>query len=148
MIVLLRIFALWLFMGGCYILIELMWRGRSHWSMMIVGGLCGLFAGSLVKIPLLSGLPVLALALIGTVATLFIELISGCILNRRLRLGVWDYTGKRFAILGQICPQYGAAWFFLMPAVMWFADMFRYILWHEGAPYRIWEIYLRLFSGQ
>ena len=30
-----------------YVLIELIWRGHSHWTMFILGGLCGSAIGSL-----------------------------------------------------------------------------------------------------
>ena len=29
--------------GLLYILIELIWRGRSHWTMFLLGGICFVF---------------------------------------------------------------------------------------------------------
>ena len=31
--------------GFTYYMIEILWRGYSHWSMFILGGICFLFAG-------------------------------------------------------------------------------------------------------
>ena len=31
--------------GLLYVLIELIWRGRSHWTMFILGGLCFIYLG-------------------------------------------------------------------------------------------------------
>ena len=139
---------LWLVMGYGYAIIEVLWRGHTHWTMLIVGGLCGMLAGSLDRLPGIGTMSVLARCLIGTMITLSVELASGCILNRWLKLGVWDYTGKPFAILGQVCPQYGIAWFFLMPLAMWSADMLRYMVWRDGAPYHLWQIYFALLTGK
>ena len=33
-----------------YVLIELIWRGHSHWTMFILGGLCGSAIGSLAGV--------------------------------------------------------------------------------------------------
>ena len=86
--------------GVGYVLIELLWRRRSHASMFFVGGLCFELMGAihtrLVRwtLPLRCGLCALAVSAV--------ELVSGCILNRWLRLGVWDYSKMRFHLLGQV----------------------------------------------
>ena len=36
--------------GLLYVLIELIWRGHSHWTMFILGGLCGSAIGSLAGV--------------------------------------------------------------------------------------------------
>lgn len=95
--------------GGIgYVLIELMWRRRSHASMFVVGGLCFELMGAihtrLVRwtLPLRCGLCALAVSAV--------ELVSGCILNRWLRLGVWDYSKMRFHLLGQVSLGYSFLW--------------------------------------
>lgn len=40
-----------------------------------------------------------------------IEFMAGLIVNRLLRLSVWDYTKNRFNLMGQICPRFTAIWF-------------------------------------
>ena len=32
--------------GGClYVVLELLWRGRSHWTMFLLGGVCFVLIG-------------------------------------------------------------------------------------------------------
>lgn len=94
--------------GVGYVLIELMWRRRSHASMFFVGGLCFELMGAIHTrltrwaLPLRCGLCALTVSAV--------ELVSGCILNRWLRLGVWDYSKMRCNILGQVCLLYSLLW--------------------------------------
>ncbi len=100
-----------------YAVIEILWRGFTHWTMMIAGGisLCGIYGinGALCKKRIIS-----KCALCSLLITL-IEFICGVVINIFFKLDVWDYSSKRFNILGQICPLYTFFWFLLsMPAVM------------------------------
>ncbi len=90
-----------------YPLLEMLYRKRTHWSMALAGGVCFSFMyhihqtkRSLVRRGILS-----AIAISG------VELMTGLVVNRVLNLDVWDYSGKRFNILGQVCPTYAAIWF-------------------------------------
>ena len=38
----LKLYTLWTIFGSLYYLMECMWRGYSHWSMYILGGVCGI----------------------------------------------------------------------------------------------------------
>jgi len=101
--------------GGLgYVLIELLWRGRSHPSMFLVGGICFEMIGGVDarcrRRPLLVRC---ALCALGITA---VELVSGCILNRWLGLGVWDYSRMRYNILGQVCLLYSLFWLLLSAA--------------------------------
>ena len=97
--------------GVGYVLIELMWRRRSHVSMFFVGGLCFELMGMIHThlrrwvLPLRCGLCALAVSAV--------ELVSGCVLNRWLRLGVWDYSKMRFHLLGQVSLGYSLLWLLL-----------------------------------
>jgi len=96
--------------GLCYNLIELLWRGRTHPSMFAVGGLCFELMGA-VHTRSRRALPVrCGVCAVGVTA---IELVSGCILNRWLRLDVWDYSNMRFNLLGQVCLLYSLFWLVL-----------------------------------
>ena len=44
------------------------------------------------------------------------------LVNRRLKLGVWDYSNRRFNIKGQICPLYSALWALLCLPVSALSD--------------------------
>ncbi len=96
-------------LGGIgYGLLEILWRGKTHWSMLLTGGACFLALFKLFekaeKIPLrikcVTG---------GAVITGF-EFISGCVFNRLLKLNVWDYSKNHFNFKGQVCAFYSCLW--------------------------------------
>lgn len=92
--------------GMSYVALELLWRGWSHGSMFLVGGLC-----FLVLIPLgRLRLPLLTRAVIGACAVTGVELVSGLVVNRILGLNVWDYSGMPYNFMGQICISYFFLW--------------------------------------
>ncbi|MCI7741196.1 MAG: putative ABC transporter permease [Clostridiales bacterium] len=92
-----------------YGLIEILWRGWTHWTMLLCGGLCFtlmyLVSGSELSLPKKW---ILSACIITTV-----EFIAGCIVNLRLHWQVWDYSALPFNLLGQICPQFILMWFVL-----------------------------------
>lgn len=101
---------LWLFTigGAVYYLLELFWKGSSHWSMFVVGGICFRAIG-MVRV-FLSQLNVLWQCLIcGTLITA-VEFFSGCFINLRLHLFVWDYSALPMNLLGQICLPFTMIW--------------------------------------
>lgn len=56
--------------------------------------------------------------LLGTGIITLTEFVVGFIVNRVLRLNVWDYSRKRGNICGQICLQYSFLWFLLCVPVL------------------------------
>jgi len=126
---------LWMLLGGmAYYAVEGLWRipsngGWANISMLFVGGLCFMLIGEINQIPAFYRLSMLNQALIGAVIVLVVEFISGYILNIRLGLGIWDYSGLAFNIMGQICLPFGVIWFFLMPFAIWLEDRLNWIYW-------------------
>lgn len=94
-----------------YPLIELVWRGRTHISMALLGGLC-LFAIRLVDRALGKGKQIFK-ALVSSLLITELEFLCGVLVNLILRLGVWDYSAQPFHLLGQICPLFSFFWFLL-----------------------------------
>ena len=94
-----------------YCLLEIIWRGRTHPSMAVVGGFC-LIMIQRINI-LFKSSPYVLRAIMCAVAISLVELLAGLILNRALNLGVWDYSNRKFNFLGQICARYSMYWFFL-----------------------------------
>lgn len=92
--------------GGCiYYGFELFFRGYSHWSMFILGGLCFLFfwiQGKVIKWQDPLWLQVLRCMVFVTA----MEFITGIIVNKWLRLNVWDYSRLKFQLFGQISLQF------------------------------------------
>ncbi|MEI3063921.1 MAG: hypothetical protein V8S99_03845 [Oscillospiraceae bacterium] len=98
----LRHFFLLLLAGGSvYVCIELLWRGRSHGSMFLCGGLCTVLIGMLNEWA--PGLPLTAQMLLGACVITASELLFGFLFNRSY--AVWDYRGLPHNFRGQICPQ-------------------------------------------
>lgn len=101
--------------GVGYNLIELAWRGRTHWSMFFVGGACFRLIGQVERRVRASLAVKCGLCALGITV---VELVSGCILNLWLKLGVWDYSRRRFNIKGQVCLLYSVLWLLLSVAAM------------------------------
>lgn len=100
--------AIFTFGGIAYGLLELLWRGRTHWSMVLTGGVCFL---SLYKIfKKLSNLSLLIKCILGSSIITIIEFCVGCVVNIWLKLKVWDYSKLPFNIKGQICLLYSTLW--------------------------------------
>ena len=109
--------------GLTYGLIEILWRGYTHPSMVIVGGSCGLLIGLLNERN--KKMNLLLQMVEGMVIVTVLEFVSGIILNLCLGLNVWDYSNMRFNLLGQVCPQFCIAWFFLSYFVIRIDDLLR-----------------------
>lgn len=88
--------------GAIYVGIEMLWRGHSHPSMFILGGLCFISIG-LINELFPWELGIVWQALIGGTMVTCLEFITGVIVNIWLKLGVWDYSGLPLNILGQVC---------------------------------------------
>lgn len=90
--------------GGAYVALELLWRGRSHYSMFLAGGTCFLLLGLLRRVKL----PLMAKAGLGALAITAVELVAGWIFNRDY--AVWDYRALPFNFQGQICAVFTLLW--------------------------------------
>ena len=92
-----------------YIALELLWRGHSHWTMFILGGICFVALG-LINEVLPWDMPLWKQSLIGACIITALEFATECVVNLWLGLGVWDYSHMKGNILGQICPQFFLLW--------------------------------------
>lgn len=95
--------------GGLgYAALELLWRGRTHWSMILAGGICmSIMFLIFRRIP---GVSLFMRGIIGAVVITVVEFMIGCIVNNRLGLKIWDYSDQKWNIMGQICPLYSVLW--------------------------------------
>ena len=105
--------------GALYILVELLYRGYSHYSMFIVGGLCfvliGLLNDGLFSWKMALNSQMTLSALIITI----LEFTAGAILNLGLGLDIWDYSDQPYNLYGQICLLYTCFWYLLsLPAIL------------------------------
>lgn len=94
-----------------YGLIEIAVRGRTHWTMLAAGGAAFLLI-YLISTDEAAGSAAECCAFCFVVMTAT-EFITGCVVNRMFGLGVWDYSGRRLNIMGQICPEFCFGWLVL-----------------------------------
>ena len=120
--------------GLLYITMELAWRGWSHWTMFILGGLCFVCLG-LINELMPWEMPLWQQVLIGAGIVTGLEFLTGCIVNLWLGWGIWDYSGMPGNILGQICPQFFALWVPISLAGIVLDDWLRYIWFREERPH-------------
>jgi uncharacterized membrane protein len=131
---LLKYFVLLITGGIIYYIIELLWRGYSHWTMAIVGGICFILVGTINEfytwdMALVSQMFLSAIIITG------MELIAGIMLNIFIGLDIWDYSNLPYNILGQICLLYTNIWFLLsLPAIL-LDDYIRYRWLSEEKPH-------------
>lgn len=102
--------------GSGYALIEILWRGFTHWSMFITGGF--VFIGLGIIEENLKDRISLIRWLTGTVFITLSEFLVGIWVNIALKLNVWDYSGEWGNILGQICIRYSFYWFLICVIAM------------------------------
>ena len=106
--------------GAIYGVIEVLWRGYTHFSMIIAGGTCfSIFYKINEKFKKLSKI---AKCFIGCSIITCVEFIFGIIFNVILKMGVWDYSDMPFNILGQICPLFSFFWFILSFPIIYFSN--------------------------
>ena len=133
-------------MGIIYYCLEVGYRGFSSWTMIIVGGTCAYLVGKLNERPLFFERKMWQQCLTGTIMTLFVEFISGMILNVWLGWNIWDYSDMKCNLYGQICLQFGFLWMILMPLAIWIDDVLRWILFQEEKPTSLWSYYWGLVT--
>lgn len=120
--------------GAIYVGIEMLWRGHSHPSMFILGGLCFVSIG-LINELFPWDLGIVWQALLGGTLVTCLEFITGVIVNIWLKLGVWDYSGLPLNILGQVCLPFYFAWVSLSVVAIVFDDYLRYWFFGEEKPH-------------
>lgn len=97
--------------GLTYALIEILFRGHTHWTMVLTGGAC--IVTLYILLDWLGQQPLILAALTGALIVTVYEFAVGCMVNLYLGWNIWDYSDMEGNLLGQICPAYTAAWFIL-----------------------------------
>lgn len=125
---------LWMIGGLLYVGIELLWRGYSHWTMFILGGICFVCIGAINEI-IPWCMPLWQQTLIGTAMITAAEFVVGCIVNLWLDWNVWNYSNAPLNVLGQICLPYMLLWIPVSVIGIILDDYFRYWLFEEEKPH-------------
>ena len=131
-----RLKYLFLFVTGglLYNLVELAFRGWSHWTMFFLGGLCFICLGAINEV-IPWDMPLCQQIGIGSGIITGLEFVTGCIVNLWLGWEVWDYSQMPGNILGQICPQFFALWLPVSLAGIVLDDGLRYWLFQGEQPH-------------
>lgn len=121
--------------GFIYMGIEILWRGHTHWTMGIIGGLCFLLIGLLDEWQ--EHPPIILQMVQGALIVTAIEFCTGLIVNLWLGWDVWNYCDMPFNLLGQVCLPFSIAWFFLSAVAVWAENAMHFLCrtltvrWHK-----------------
>ena len=114
--------------GGAYVGLEMLWRGRSHYSMFLAGGLSLLLIGQLNHVR--PKLPLFFRAVAGAGIITMLELAAGLVFNADY--SVWDYRGRWGNWMGHICPLFSLLWIGLAALVLILYDPLENLLKKAG----------------
>lgn len=127
-------FLLFLVGGLIYFWLEVLWRGYSHWSMYLLGGLCFVLCG-LINEVVPWEMPLPFQMLISAIIITVLEFFTGCIVNLWLGWEVWDYSKLHFQLIGQISLKSSIVWFLLSSVGIILDDWIRYWFFGEERPH-------------
>lgn len=124
---------LFLLGGAIYYIIEIGFRGYSHISMFILGGILFILIGMINEI-----LPWDLLfwwqLLIGDIIVLIGEFCTGLIVNVWLGLDVWDYSNMPFNIMGQVCLPFALLFLPVIVVAIVLDDYCKWFFFHGEKP--------------
>lgn len=113
--------------GGIgYGIMEILFRGYTHWSMLVTGGIC-FFIFYLINFSLETH-NLLIRCIFSTLIITTLEFIVGYIVNIVLKWNVWDYSHMPYNIKGQICLGFSGIWLILGIPMTVLSDKLREIL--------------------
>ena len=107
--------ALFVLGGSGYLGVELAWRGATHWTMFLAGGVCLCGLQMLAERPL----PLAGAACAGAAGVSGVEMAVGVLCREVLHTAVWDYSAEWGNLAGLVCPRYTFYWFLLCGWVVW-----------------------------
>jgi len=118
-------YILFFFVGGfIYCGIETLFRGYSHISMLIAGGICFLII-DFINQKYGHEIPLPGKMFLASLAITAVELVAGIIVNLWMNLNVWDYSELPLNAWGQICPLFSLVWFVLAAPAIWLDNQLR-----------------------
>ena len=122
------------FIGGySYCGVELLFRGFSHISMLVAGGICFILIG-LLKEVFSYKISIISQMVMSSFIITAVEFTIGLIVNVWLNLNVWDYSKLPYNLMGQICLLYTNIWFVLSLAAILLDDYLKHFLLGEEKP--------------
>lgn len=98
--------------GAAYYCIEIIFRGFSHPTMFVLGGLCFVLCGFISRATAMSA-GLLGQMFLCALMITTLELIFGYIFNIKLGMHIWDYEKYTLNFHGQICLVFSVLWYAL-----------------------------------
>lgn len=114
-----------------YSCLEIAFRGFTHWTMFLAGGIC---FSILFPIFTKKNRPSIYNCLIGSGVITFVEFLFGCVFNLLLGWRIWDYSHFNLHLFGQICLPFTAIWFFLSLPIIWASRIIHSLLFTPKYP--------------
>jgi uncharacterized membrane protein len=124
-----EIFFFFIFGGLTYYIIEILYRGYSHYSMFLCGGIV-FYSISLFNRRYNYTLHLVTRMILCTFIITVIELLFGILFNLILLKQVWNYSSYFYNYRGQICLTFSILWFFLSLPVLYTEEKIRFLLFH------------------
>lgn len=123
--------------GIIYYILENIWRGYSHWTMFILGGICFIALGLINEI-FSWDTPLISQMIVGGAIITILEFITGCIVNLWLGWNIWDYSDLPYNLLGQISLFSSIGWIGLSLVGITLDDYIRWKWFGEEKPRYKW----------
>ena len=112
-----------IFGAAGYGVLEILWRGHTHWSMLMAGGICFCIYYKLCRDE--KHMPLFVKCFLGAVLITSVELIFGTVVNVLFDMHVWDYADLPFHFFGQVCLPFFILWFLLCVPLTLLCDFLR-----------------------
>ena len=100
---LLELIPLWIIGGTVYYLIEFFWRGQSHWTMFLLGGVLFVLLGLMNEV-IQFRFPLVLQGVAGAALVTLAELMVGMVVNRYLGVGGMGLFRSALSIPGSDLP--------------------------------------------
>lgn len=122
------------FGGSTYVALEVIWRGYSHWTMLVLAALVFIIIGLLNEVWSWQSSIILQ-AVVGTCLATVLEFATGCVVNLLLGWNVWDYSNIPGNLLGQVCLPFTLLWLLLSLVAILLDDYIRWRFFGEEKPH-------------
>lgn len=124
---------LWALGGTIYYEFEMIFRGFSHWSMFVLGGICLCFIAWQGKMVHWRD-PLWRQTVRCVIFVAAGEFFTGIIVNKWLRLNVWDYSDQPMQLFGQVCVPFLIIFSGLCVIGIFLSSFLLHILYGEEKP--------------
>ena len=104
------------FGGTAYGLVEVLYRGHTHWTMLLLVGVCFWLMAQVGS--LLAEAPGWLCAAPCALLITALEFLTGCVVNLGLGWNVWDYSAQPLNLWGQVCFGFLGLWYLLALATL------------------------------